>query len=161
MARLVLNGSTSLTNRQRRKQKDANNSYWCMGTTLTTHMAILNMHAVIRLKSFATHHTQPTSNKRQWTKVHNDFEQKNPGKKVEKSNFLGLYTKAHTLALTTENIKLPFKKMGVIPFNPGVVTEEMMAPSLETLSKAVMSVPQESPVLVLMDLMHTKIKKCK
>jgi len=43
------------------------------------------------------------------------------------------YTQAHVAVLTLENIKAAFHTTGVIPFNPNVVTEAIMAPSLETL----------------------------
>ncbi len=52
--------------------------------------------------------------------------------KVTKSNFLEIYSIVHIATLTPENIKATFKKTGVIPLNPDVISEEMMAPSLET-----------------------------
>ncbi len=51
--------------------------------------------------------------------------------KVTKSNFLEIYSIAHVVALTLENIKAAFKKTGVVPLNPNIVSKEMMAPSLE------------------------------
>ncbi|KAJ7729907.1 hypothetical protein B0H16DRAFT_1469782 [Mycena metata] len=41
---------------------------------------------------------------------------------------------------------MAFKKTGVIPLNRDVVTEQMMAPSLESSSRATLPIPQSSPI---------------
>jgi hypothetical protein len=51
---------------------------------------------------------------------------------VDKINVLEVYAEAHSKTLTPVNIKAAFCKTGVIPFNPDIVTKEMMAPSLVT-----------------------------
>jgi hypothetical protein len=71
---------------------------------------------------------------------------------VDKSNFLEVYTKAHTLALTPENIKAVFCKTGVVLFNPSIITSDMMAPSLESSSKGSLPIPMSSPVHAVSDL---------
>jgi hypothetical protein len=48
--------------------------------------------------------------------------------------------------LTPDTIHAAFRKMGVWPFNPSVVTQDMMAPSLETSSIGHLPLPQSSPV---------------
>lgn len=54
------------------------------------------------------------------------------GRKLSKENFLAVYGAAHIQALIPEIIASAFRKTGVWPFNPKVVTGEMMAPSLES-----------------------------
>jgi len=58
------------------------------------------------------------------------------GKAIDKSNFNMVYAKAYTRALTPENIKSAFRKTGIVPFNPDVITPAMMAPSKETSCEA-------------------------
>lgn len=53
-------------------------------------------------------------------------------KMISKENFLLVYSHAHQQALKPDLIAAAFRKTGVWPFNPNVVTEEMMAPSYET-----------------------------
>lgn len=48
------------------------------------------------------------------------------GEKISKKNFLTVYGRAHIRALTPKNIKAAFRKTGVWPFEPSVVTAEMM-----------------------------------
>ena len=70
--------------------------------------------------------------KRAWSEERDKFEKSGPA--VSKVNFLEVYAKAHVRAFTKENILAAFKKTGIVPFNPDVITDAMMAPSLETLS---------------------------
>jgi hypothetical protein len=68
---------------------------------------------------------------------------------VAKSNFLAVYAEAHTETLTEANIKAVFRKTGVIPLNHDVVTEDMMAPSLESSSQGTLPIQQSSPVKLM------------
>lgn len=65
--------------------------------------------------------------------------------KVTKGDFIELYAKAHVGALTKANILAAFSKTGVVPFNPDVITNVMMAPSVDT------SVAVNNPLPLLMD----------
>ena len=47
------------------------------------------------------------------------------GVAMDKNNFLEAYGKAHVCALSPANIKAAFKKTGIWPFNPDVVTEDV------------------------------------
>jgi hypothetical protein len=76
------------------------------------------------------------------------------GQAVDKTNFLEIYAQAHNLALTPENIKVAFRKTGVWPFDPSVVTPEMMAPSKETLSESHMPLPPPEPVKILATMLR-------
>jgi hypothetical protein len=88
--------------------------------------------------------------KHHWTKARDDWEWQ--GHTVDKSNFLAVYAEAHKQALTPENIKSAFRKTGVIPFNPDVVTCGMMAPSLATSTQSMMPVLQSSPIKVMSEM---------
>jgi hypothetical protein len=76
------------------------------------------------------------------------------GRAVDKTNFLEIYAQAHNLALTPENIKAAFRKTGVWPFDPSVITPEMMAPSKETSSESHMPVPPPEPVKILATMLR-------
>ncbi|KIK74541.1 hypothetical protein PAXRUDRAFT_40352, partial [Paxillus rubicundulus Ve08.2h10] len=88
-----------------------------------------------------------------WTAKRDEYEA-STRQKVIKSNFISVYSKAHREALTPENIHAAFCKTGVWPFNPNVVTAEMMAPSLETSSSGHLPLPQPSPVWAVMGVIR-------
>ncbi len=54
MAKLVLNGSRALMNRQRQRQPVTTTYSWWMDTTLITLVNFYDMHALTRSLSFAT-----------------------------------------------------------------------------------------------------------
>jgi len=83
----------------------------------------------------------------------NDWERQT-GEKISKTNFLGIYGQAHLRALTPDNIKASFRKTGVWPFDPSVVTEEMMAPSKETSCEGHLPVVPATPVRVIAKLLQ-------
>ena len=71
---------------------------------------------------------------------------------MDKTNFLALYTEAQAKTLTPQNIKVVFRKTGVIPFNPNVVTKEMMASSLVTSTQSMVPVQQSSAIKVMLEM---------
>lgn len=71
--------------------------------------------------------------KHYWTQERDEYEQKTR-QKLDKTNFISIYSKAHQKAFTPETIRAAFRKTGIWPFNPDVVTEDIMAPSLVTSS---------------------------
>jgi len=83
--------------------------------------------------------------KRFWTQERDQFES-SKCQKITKSNFISIYSQAHHRALTPENICATFKKTGVWPYNPNVITEEAMAPSIESSSNGSLPLPQPSCV---------------
>ena len=85
-----------------------------------------------------------------WSDERDRFERSGPV--VSKTNFLAVYARAHVRAFTQANILAAFTKTGIVPFNPGVVTEAMMAPSLETSTSSLLPLPVASPVQELVDL---------
>ncbi|EJF65281.1 DDE-domain-containing protein, partial [Dichomitus squalens LYAD-421 SS1] len=88
--------------------------------------------------------------KQAWTVARDDYE--NRGGRVSKRNFLSIYASAHTNTLTANNIRAAFRKTGVVPFNPGVITDTMIAPSLASSSHGVVPLLQTSPVRALTTL---------
>ncbi|KAF7347280.1 HTH CENPB-type domain-containing protein [Mycena venus] len=85
-------------------------------------------------------------------------EQRQP---VTKENFLAIYGAAHVRALTAETIKAAFRKTGLWPFNREVVTEAMMAPSLETSVRGHLPVAPSTPVRVMTDLLYRARERAK
>ena len=63
------------------------------------------------------------------------------GHTVTKENFLSIYGSAHLWAFTKENILKSFKKMGIWPLNPNVITSKMMGPSTVTSLDTVSAIP--------------------
>ncbi|KIL70546.1 hypothetical protein M378DRAFT_49547, partial [Amanita muscaria Koide BX008] len=82
--------------------------------------------------------------KRCWSEARDMFERQRRGK-VNKTNFLKIYAEAHVKTLTPENIHAAFQKTGIVPFNPAVITEEMMAPSLTWSIEEPLPFPMEEP----------------
>jgi hypothetical protein len=80
---------------------------------------------------------------------------------MDKNNFLAIYGRAHVRALTVDNIKAAFKKTGVWPFNPNVVTEEMLAPSKETSCEAKLPIPPDDPTVNIIATMFQKLSMIK
>jgi hypothetical protein len=71
---------------------------------------------------------------------------------VTKLNFMAVYAKAHTCTFTESNIWAAFAKTGVVPYNPDVVTTQMMAPSLMTSTTSLLPLGLASPVREVVDL---------
>lgn len=82
-----------------------------------------------------------------------DIWERETGEKISKKNFLGIYGRAHLRSLSAENITAAFRKTGVWPFNPNVITEEMMAPSKETSCKAHLPIAPASPIRAIAELL--------
>ncbi|TFY67238.1 hypothetical protein EVJ58_g1758 [Rhodofomes roseus] len=83
--------------------------------------------------------------KRCWTDERDGFERRS-AQKVSKTNFLAIYAAAHVRALTSANILSAFRTTGVIPVNRDVITEDDMAPSLETSIEAALPFMPSTPV---------------
>ena len=76
---------------------------------------------------------------------------------MDKNNFLAIYSRAHVRALTPNNIKATFKKTDVWPFNPDVMTKEMLAPSRETSCEAHLPLPPDDPAVKVLATMLRKL----
>jgi hypothetical protein len=88
--------------------------------------------------------------KKRWSEARDNWERR--GHTVDKTNFLAVYAEAHVKTLTPENIKAAFRKTGVIPFNPDVVTPDMMAPSQGTSTHATVPIQQSSPIKMMSEM---------
>ncbi|PPQ91561.1 hypothetical protein CVT25_008637, partial [Psilocybe cyanescens] len=65
------------------------------------------------------------------------------GQPMDKNNFLQIFSKAYVAALTPKNIKMAFKKTGIHPYDPSVITESMLAPSKDTSYEVHLPVPMK------------------
>lgn len=127
---------------------DGHNSHYTLG--FLEYAAAHNIH-ILCYPAHATHVYQGLDVavfgvlKISWTEERDKYERETR-QKVTKENFLAIYGRAHIRALTEETIRSAFRKTGVAPFDRSVVTEEMMAPSLETSCYGNMPLSQPSPV---------------
>ena len=98
--------------------------------------------------------------KRAWSDEWDRFEEQGPA--VTKLNFLAIYAKAHTCTFTESNIWAAFAKTGVVPYNPDVVSMQMMAPSLRTSTTSLLPLGLASPLREVVDLIsHHNARKWK
>lgn len=65
-----------------------------------------------------------------WTIKHDQHEHETGGN-VDKTNFLGIYWRAHLWTMNLDTIHTAFQKTGIWPLDPGVITAAMMVPSKE------------------------------
>lgn len=77
---------------------------------------------------------------------------------MSKTNFLEVYGRAHVRVMTPENIRTAWRKTGIWPFNPDIVTPEVMAPSRESSWQVHMPLPQPTPVRVMANLIRVRIE---
>ncbi|KAF8220795.1 DDE-domain-containing protein, partial [Tricholoma matsutake] len=94
--------------------------------------------------------------KQWWTEARDEYKHQR-GHKVDKTNFLSVYTQAHTQALSKENIITAFWKTGIVPLDRNVITDEMLAPSTTSSSRGFLPIQQVSPVRVMEDLIHRQL----
>ncbi|KIK02681.1 hypothetical protein K443DRAFT_5957 [Laccaria amethystina LaAM-08-1] len=69
---------------------------------------------------------------------------------VNKEDFAKVWGGAYIKAFTEENIRSAFKKTGIWPYNPDVITPEQMKPAEATSTRSTFPLPQSSPVRVFM-----------
>jgi hypothetical protein len=84
-----------------------------------------------------------------WKEEINTFEDKNR-KKVGKGDFTGVFGRAYTKAFTSETVDAAFRATGIHPFNPNVISEVQLKPSLPHSVKGSFPLPQISPVRCIM-----------
>ena len=84
--------------------------------------------------------------KKIWTRRRDQRITDNPFAKFGKLAWIAVWTAAFLEAMTVSTIKSSFRATGVIPFNPGVVTPRMMAPSIQHSTRAELPGPLASPV---------------
>ena len=112
------------------------------------------------LPSHCTHALQPldvvlfSPLKQSWAAAVTEHEFN--GKSVTKDNFIKVYSSAHLHAFTEANILAAFRKTGIYPFNPLVITKVQMAPStMDSINAAdAMPIQLTTPVKKVMQLFH-------
>ena len=114
------------------------------------------------LPSHTTHALQPldivlfSPLKQAWAKAvaSEEFD----GRKVTKENFLKIYGIAHLQSFTLGNILASFRKSGIWPLDPTIITAEMMAPStVESMDiNAVTPIDLPSPVKQCVQYMRSE-----
>ena len=91
--------------------------------------------------------------KEAWKEEINAFELRT-GRAVRKGDFAEVFGKAFLKAFTPETVQAAFKATGIYPFNPDVITEKQMKPSLVTSTKATFPLPQSTPIRRVMAVFH-------
>lgn len=95
--------------------------------------------------------------KKNWTEARDDWER--VGKRVTKMNFLEVYARAHFKTLTNDNIKTAFHVTGIVPFNPDVITSEMMAPAAESSSAGILPVSQHPTIVHIAEMIGDYVSR--
>ncbi|KAJ3499646.1 hypothetical protein NMY22_g19492 [Coprinellus aureogranulatus] len=72
---------------------------------------------------------------------------------ADKSIFTYLFSRAYLASFTTVTVKAAFRVTGIFPFDPTVISETQMKPSLTTSVKGTFPLPQPSPVRAVMAAM--------
>lgn len=83
-----------------------------------------------------------------------DMYERSTGEKMNKQNFLKIYGAAHLRVLTPALIKTAFRKTGVWPYDPSVITEAMMAPSKETSCEGYLPIVPPTPIRIVAKLLR-------
>ena len=96
--------------------------------------------------------------KRAWSKFRDDYERQTK-QAVNKTNFLSVYAKVHIETFTEANIRSAFRATGVVPFDPSVITENMLAPSRTTSTIAGLPIPLPAPIQILSDMIHCSLAR--
>lgn len=78
--------------------------------------------------------------------VERDRIEKEEGGTVNKSNFISVYARVREKTFTPELIKKAFSKTGIQPWDPSVITPEMMAPSKSHSTEVGAPLPLPSPI---------------
>jgi len=91
--------------------------------------------------------------KEAWKEEINAFELRT-GRAMKKGDFAEVFGKAFLKAFTPETVQAAFRATGIYPFNPDVITEKQMKPSLVTSTKATFPLPRSTPVHRVMAVSH-------
>ena len=84
-----------------------------------------------------------------WNEVKERMERE--GCPVTKDNFAEVYAEVRERALTASTIKSAFRATGIEPFNPNILTEDQLAPSLDSSIFGGLPFAMPSPVKAIMD----------
>lgn len=92
--------------------------------------------------------------KTNWAKERGKWEEEN-GTKVRKSEFLQVYGPAREQTFTKPTILSSFRRTGIVPFDPSVITKQQLAPATVHSTKGSFPLPQNSPVRAVMAAFHS------
>ncbi|KAF9778014.1 hypothetical protein BJ322DRAFT_1114551 [Thelephora terrestris] len=120
------------------------------------------MPMIKKYMSSAIQHTPPTYTKAlmslysvlKWHWAEEKIKWEENGGEVTKETFLKIYGEAHIRTLTPEIIRKVFEKTGVVPFNPDVISAEVMAPSKETSLEGPLPLAPSTPVRTAAASLH-------
>ncbi|KIM87838.1 hypothetical protein PILCRDRAFT_3567 [Piloderma croceum F 1598] len=101
---------------------------------------------VLTMDGHCSHHTEELL--RLFEEIHK--------RAVKKGDFVEVFGKAFLEAFTEDTIQAAFQVTGIIPFNPNVITEQQMKPSLLTSTQATFPLPQHSPVRWVMAVFNSQ-----
>ena len=85
-----------------------------------------------------------------WHQKIQEYERAHNGAGISKSEFVGIWGETFLEAFTKKLVTSAFKATGIHPFNPAVVTETQMKPSLATSTTAHFPMPLASPVKAIL-----------
>ncbi len=91
--------------------------------------------------------------KKYWSQERDNW-QRITGQKIDKTNFLTVYGKAHIRALTPATIRSAFRTTGVWPLNRNAIPVDSMAPSKETSCEGDLPVRPATPVRLVAKLLQ-------
>jgi hypothetical protein len=75
---------------------------------------------------------------------------------VSKGAFAGVFGRAFLRAFDKDTVQAAFEATGIYPFNPDVITEKQMKPSLPKSTKGDFPLPQPSPVRRVMAVFRSR-----
>jgi hypothetical protein len=73
--------------------------------------------------------------------------------KVGKGDFAGVFGRAFIRAFDADTVQAAFRATGVYPFNPDIIPDKAMKPSLPTSIRGSFPLPQTSPVRAIIKVM--------
>ena len=76
---------------------------------------------------------------------------------VGKGDYTEVFGMAFLRAFTLETVKATFEATGIVPFNPDMIKESQLKPSLMTSTKASFPLPQTSPVCAVISALRANL----
>ncbi|SJK99862.1 uncharacterized protein ARMOST_03173 [Armillaria ostoyae] len=87
-----------------------------------------------------------------------DKYERETGEKMSKDNFIMIYGRAHLRVLHPPIIRSAFRKTRVWPYDPSVVTADMMAPSKETSVEGALPLIPATPIRIIAKFLRQAVQ---